>query len=442
MLRTNKFVFFTVLFFFIFYASLSFTSEGNKRISIDLYQAEVSDVLRMIGEQYGLNIIISKGVEGKISLRLENVLLKDALDVILEAVNCEMVKIGDILKVVPKIIKEEVTTIKTTTEIYTPKFLKATDLKNSIINLLTKEGKIDIFVRSSSGERDVLLITDTEENISRIRKIIEKLDTDPGQVLIESKMIETSLEKLSELGIDWDITGEITGSSKDTSFPFERKGTLSGFTFGRLSYEELKVVLKALETQGNTNIISNAKVATINGSPAEILVGSEVPIKLFERIKELGTWGITGYQKETIGIKLKVTPRIVDNKLISMEIHPEVSEITGWVNDEVGGVPIKGTREVTTNVIMEDGETIVIGGLLKESEVKNEKKVPFFGDLPLFRNFFKRKTASKQKTDLLIFITANILKKNFEGETVKIEKTDESEKERINSELEKLLQYK
>ncbi len=441
MLRVSKVVFFAVLISVIFCSQI-FSIEKEKRISIDLYQAEISDVLRMIGEQYNLNIIVSKGVEGKISLRLENVLLENALEVILEAVNCQMIKIGEIYKIVPKVTIEEIPPQKTVTEIYTPKFIKATDLKSSLLPLLTKVGKIDIFVRSSTGERDALIISDTSENVDRISKIIEKLDTDPGQVQIESKMLEASLEKLSDLGIDWDIMGEVTGSSRNTGFPFEGKGTTSGFTFGRLSFEELKVVLKALETQGNTNIISNAKVATINGRQAEILVGNEVPIRTFERAKETGTWGITGYQTESIGIKLSVTPCIIDKNLISMEIHPEVSEITGWVNDEIGGIPIKATREVTTNVIIEDGETIVIGGLLRESEVKEEKKVPFFGDLPVFGNLFKKKTASKQKTDLLIFITANIVKKSFESQTIETEKTEEKDKHILNNELKKFLEYK
>ncbi|MCK4248604.1 MAG: type II and III secretion system protein, partial [Candidatus Omnitrophica bacterium] len=202
-----------------------------------------------------------------------------------------------------------------------------------------------------------------------------------------------------------------------SSFPF---AGADAFTFGTLDFSQFSMVLEALFNRGDTEILSSPRIATIDNKPASIHVGDTVPIPMYERNAETGNMEVTGYEEIQVGIRLTVTPHINQDGFILMEIVPTVSSITGFTgpNNER---PITSQRTAQTTVMIKNGETVMIGGLIKENNVKTEKKVPILGDLPVIKYLFKHKVDTKQRTELLVFITPNLMKSGRIGGAVAAE---------------------
>ena len=217
-----------------------------------------------------------------------------------------------------------------------------------------------------------------------------------------------------DLGIAWNIQASASGAIKPTEFPFKTKGSHipvpapGDFTFGTLSLEKFTATLQALETSGKSNLLSSPSITTLNDKEAKIMVGDIVPIAKYEFNKETGTWEITGYDEKDIGITLTVTPHINQDNFVTMDVTPEVSEITDW-KGQFNERPVTSTRQARTQVRIKDGQTLVIGGLLKKTEIKGNTGVPFFSRIPVLGYLFGKRNATCEKTDLLIFITPHIL---------------------------------
>lgn len=180
------------------------------------------------------------------------------------------------------------------------------------------------------------------------------------------------------------------------------------FTLGSISYSNFSATLKALNTKTETTLIASPSIATLDGEEANIIIGDKVPIPTYERNAETGSLEITGYEEVNVGVLLAVTPIINNDNTITMKVHPEVSEITGYTgpNNER---PVISTREVTTLFTVENGKTMVLGGLTRELVVNTTRKVPFLGDIPLLGKVFTYRDDSNQRRELLIFITPRIL---------------------------------
>jgi len=166
--------------------------------------------------------------------------------------------------------------------------------------------------------------------------------------------------------------------------------------------------LEILNSRTDTNIISNPRITTLNNQEAKIIVGTIVPIPLYEYSTDTGTRIISGYENQKIGVQLVVTPNINEQKYITLDVVPSVDEITGWTGPD-NERPIISTRSATTKVMIKDGQTLVIGGLISEKKVKYKKKVPILGDIPILGLLFTKKEDTVDKTDLLIFITPRII---------------------------------
>jgi len=312
-----------------------------------------------------------------------------------------------------------------------------------------------------------LLVVDIPPVIERIRKAIEAIDVRPKQVLIETRIIEVNRNKLRDLGLDIS-----TGTVSPTSFqfnPVKRRGdktkgftteqSLGGnslssfaqpaafnpistdingtpaagtdvfstglnFAYRKLMGFEFEVVLHALEEDADANILSAPRILTLNNQEANILVGTKYPIIKSETSAVAGTTAVATASLDfyqNIGIQLKVVPQINAESYLNMIVHPIVSRITGYVSAGVvpgatGAIPIQypilEVREAETQVLMKDGETIVIGGLLRDQKATGNQGIPFLKDIPILGWPFSRRTNDTQKIDLLIFITARIVDEN------------------------------
>jgi type IV pilus assembly protein PilQ len=314
----------------------------------------------------------------------------------------------------------------------------------------------------SSIKSKTLLITDTASSLDRIKNyILPSVDKKPKQVLIETKLIEVNRDKLRDMGVDWgfgstaaptDATTPLTTqtmiknniatvatvggrslSSEATPSVFgPKEGSLirgiepynlgAEIIFKKLTGTKFEAVVHALEEDANANTLSAPKILTLDNQEASILVGFHTPI-LSSIVSPSSTAGAPATVTQTldyyqeIGIRLNVVPQVNDEGYINMIIHPSITSSTSSVpavstsgaDSTTTSYPIIDVREAQTQILLKDGETVVIGGLLKDVISKQTSGIPFLGKIPLIGGMFRRDTYDTQKVDLLMFITAKIV---------------------------------
>ena len=294
-------------------------------------------------------------------------------------------------------------------------------------------------------------MTDTPTYLERIEKVLKEIDVKPSQVLIEARIMEVNRDTLKDLGIEYATGSRVeshsqTRTNSDDLVNFGRteykratnsrlysESDTNAFTpsnfvpkatgltpinagleilIKRLFRTNMEVLIHALEEDVRTNTLSAPRILTLSGQEAVILVGQKYPIVESSVSGTSGTATVTLAYYQDIGIQLYVVPQITgDDQYINMIVHPVVSARDGTAT--VGGTnayPLLITREAETQVLMEDGETIVIGGLLKDVKSQGKIGIPILSDIPLIGGLFTRRTTDVEKIDLLIFITARIVK--------------------------------
>ncbi|MCF7873839.1 MAG: tetratricopeptide repeat protein [Candidatus Omnitrophica bacterium] len=307
----------------------------------------------------------------------------------------------------------------------------------TLLNLLSESGKIIPDTESNS-----ILVIDHSPNIAMIEEYLKMADNPSEQILIEARVVEVSLDKEHSLGVTWklwkegglDLGGSATlGSAADSSLdqqiPFRKPyyKPISGssqqdpFTIGIFD-DNIEVVLKALTTQLDTDILSAPKIATKNNLRAKIDVRTTIPylseVEKEDQETESGTDTTYTYEYEYAdeGVALEVTPLINPDRTITLDIHPEVKEITRFIAqvtpEGASGtpeLPETDIRVTQTKVTVKEGQTVVIGGLIKEKTSHGITKVPLLGDIPFLGNLFKSTKEEKQKTELLIMVSPKII---------------------------------
>jgi general secretion pathway protein D len=182
----------------------------------------------------------------------------------------------------------------------------------------------------------------------------------------------------------------------------------SDYTFGKLSFQEFNVALDILKQSSTTNLVSAPNVTTLDNQEAEIIVGTVVPIARYEHTEQTGALQISGYDEKKVGVRLLVTPHVGVDSTMILAVNPEISEILEY-RGQFNERPVTSTRSAQTQVEVRSGETVLIGGLIRTVDMKIERKVPILGDIPLIKFLFRHTTTSKQKVDLMIFITPHLI---------------------------------
>jgi len=366
-------------------------------------------------------------VKGTLTVHLDNVPFDQALNTVLTLKGYAYQVVGaNILRIVsPEILTEERTKAVTYTKIYPLNYAKAEEIKAQLDAIRTTEGRkgvISVDIRTNS-----LIITDTPEGLESAEKLIKELDKKLQQVMIEAKMVDVTISDIDDLGVSWTYKEGDTAATQQSIYPagvgkseqkivqgdnleVETKITVptSGllFNLGRVTDRlRLEARLAALVTKGKTKVLATPRVATLNNKEAKILIGDKVPFKT----TTMGTGGVSQESWEFLdaGVKLTVTPTINEAKQILLKVKPEVS-IPGTVTVP-GQPPTISTREAEVTVIVNNKETLVIGGLIKETDMVTLEKVPFLGDMPLLGTLFKYRHEKKDRTELLVFLTPTIL---------------------------------
>jgi type IV pilus assembly protein PilQ len=434
-----------------------FAYVGDK-LSLNFQDIDVRAVLQLIADFTDLNLVASDTVSGKITLRLQNVPWDQALELILKTKGLDKRQVGNVLMVAPaaEIAERERQEIETNKQLeelapLQTEFIKvlyadaqelfelfdddnngrgSDDDGPSTGSILSPRGSVIVDERTNS-----LLITETAEKLEEFRRLIKLIDVPLRQVLIEARIVIASSDFSKQLGVKWggakigsinknpfDVGGSLetledigdgrSGSGPITiGFPDALGVDLgvatptSKIAIGYTSSDLLlQLELSALEASGHGEVVSQPKVITGDKQKASIESGTEIPYQT------ASSSGETTIEFKDAVLKLDVTPRITPDDRIIMTLKINQDSIGEFVDGEFGSqVPTIDTTELRTEVLVENGETVVLGGIFQTEDIEAVSKTPFLGDLPYIGRLFKRTTNSQTKTETLIFITPRIL---------------------------------
>ncbi len=386
-------------------------TEGMATIDIDVQAATVTSVLRMFSEFSGENIIAGPEVDGKITAKIAGVPWLKALDTVLRTNGYGWQRDGDIIRIstLEKIdterLNEEV--VERRREAFLPletavvkvSYAKADEMTQPLEILLSSRGKIEADERTNA-----IIVTDIRPKVEAIREMAQILDFKTPQVEIIAKLVDVDARKIRDLGIDWSTTGFNQGdATADYSVTAGLPSAVGLVDFSLVGTDaDLNATLEMLERHDHAEIISNPRITTADNKEAKIVVGKKIPLIVSD---ESGN-AIT--ELTTIGIKLTVVPHINQDDRITLDLNPEVSDLSAQATVQ-GGIVIV-TAEANTRVIVENGQTAVIGGLIRTNESSVESGVPFLMDVPFLGNLFKSKNTVREERELLIFVTPRIIR--------------------------------
>jgi type IV pilus assembly protein PilQ len=399
-------------------ASRKTAVDTSRPISLDVQDADISTVLRSLAGFSGTNIVASPNVEGKVTVKLDEVPWEQALAVILRAHSYDYVVENGIYRVdTAESLRQEALSAKKAERqvddlerlemgLVVMRYANVEEVRSSLEQMLTKRGTIDIDVRTNS-----LLINDTPDRVAIIQETAERLDTQTPQVEINARLVDLDERATRELGISWGVAnfkadgGNVVGSASVTN-PVQ--DPVGDFRVGTVqSYGDLMLQLEAMENENRARLISNPVVTTTNNREATILVGQKIPLIVSD---EAGN-AIT--QLTTIGIQLRVTPHINSPDKVTLDIHNEVSDLSSQATVQ-GGVIIN-TNEADTRVLVENGQTAIIAGLIRNVESTYEKGIPVLREIPVLGMLFKHSSRTKQSRELVIFVTPTIVTPEYMG---------------------------
>ncbi|MCB0832996.1 MAG: secretin and TonB N-terminal domain-containing protein [Bacteroidetes bacterium] len=399
-------------------AQTSDSSAFNQRLTMNFKDADLLSILRLLARQNQLNLVANNDVKGRVTVHFNDVTLAEALETILKSNGFDYYIERDIIYVKPV---ETERSARMITRIFELHYTDAFDMKSAVQSMLSKRGRVEAFSRSQDGTIEqkrstMMLVCDTESNVATVDSLVHRLDVALDQVMIEVRMYEVTFDNTSDVGVGLPtaITGKINdarnpddpGAATDYTAIIPLEDKLQNIVMGKLSIERLMFSLNFLKTETNSKLVSNPKILTIDNRKAEISVGTTIPIRTISRS---AAGDIIAFTDKNVDVKVSVTPRIHPDSTMTLLIEPLIEDIVGYVGDENNRQPIISTRKARTQVVIKNNESVVIGGLLKESEVDVTFKVWLLSDIPLLGRLFTRKTKEKKKTDLLIFLTPHII---------------------------------
>jgi type IV pilus assembly protein PilQ len=398
----------------------------GEKIALDFYDTDIKNVFRILREVSGKNFAIDKDVTGKVTMSLDKPVPWDqVLDLVLRMNQLGQVYEGEIVRIATletlkkeddlrkaklesmRKAREEARALEPMTTMYIPiSYSSAKDeVKPHIEKILTpKRGSVTVDEKNNQ-----IIITDTVAKIRQAQEIIRRIDKVTSQVIIEARVVEVSSDFSRELGITWGTThgpGIIPGTGYETTtdlamnFPSQSTSTI-GISFSRLSGVPfvLNAQINALETTGEGRILSAPKILTLDNKKAKIKQGLEFPYL------ERDSSGGSSVKFKNIDLLLEVTPHVTPDNRISLMIFITKND----VDTITDGVPSVATNEAETELLINDGDTIVIGGIIKKSETQAQSAFPGLSKIPLLGWLFKNTTKRHQHDELLIFITPRIV---------------------------------
>ncbi|MEK6684225.1 MAG: type IV pilus secretin PilQ [Nitrospirota bacterium] len=409
----------------------------GRKLSLDFQDADISNVLRLLADVSALNIVIGDDVKGKVTLKLINVPWDQALDIVLKMNNLGQVREGNIIRVatVANITKQQddearaketkVRAEDLVTKVIYVNYAKAEDLAESLKKNLSPRGDITIDKRTNT-----MIVKDVNKHVNEVAALVRTLDTQTPQVQIEARIVQADTSFAQSLGIQWGVGFSNIGSNNISSVQGINSGSASqpgfgtftpdfavnlpgavaglsavpavGFNFGRFTDNPISLDLRlsAGELNGLTKTISSPKVTTLDNVKAKIEQGESIPFQ---------TTSQTGTQTQFVdaNLTLEVTPHITADQSIIMKVKVAKNQLGAFSGP--AGPSIK-KNEATTEVLVKDGETTVIGGIFENVNTETEVGIPLLSKIPILGWLFKSESKTDAKKELLIFLTPRIVK--------------------------------
>lgn len=438
----------------------------GKKISLDFQDIEVRRVLQLLADFTDINMVAADSVQGNITLRLKEVPWDQALDIVLKTKNLDKRRNGNVIWIAPvaelikaeeeeaKAIKQSVTLAPIQTEYMQLSYAKAADIEKLITqnksaqnsnnssnnssnttnnedkeSLLSSRGSVSIDARTNT-----LIVNDTQPFIDKIRNMVDLLDVQVKQVMVEARIVRASTEFAKEMGVKWGILSQgitnnnhlLVGGSDTTlwnlrtpdddgKYTIQRPDNLNvdlgvenaagRIAFGLISLSDfmLDLELSALQADGYGEVISTPKVLTADKQKATVESGVEVP---YQSTEGSGANATATTEFKDVVLKLDVTPSITPDGKVQMALDISSDSIAGVT--PMGEYYLNKNR-LNTNVLVENGETVVLGGIFEQETLNNQTKVPFLGDIPYLGRLFRKDIKSDNKRELLIFVTPRIV---------------------------------
>ncbi|MBC7816299.1 MAG: hypothetical protein IAG10_05345 [Planctomycetaceae bacterium] len=406
--------------------------------SIEFHEAEISEALAMLGQLSGMNILIGRGVSGRVpAANLQNITAEQALDAITKSLGYVYERDENFVFVWTASDSQarKQAARKTVSKVYRPLYVSVKDLQAIVTPLLSKPGGLIAVTNPSElgleesktkvggnnlAQTDALLVIDFPEVIAQVDGVICDIDVPPAQVVIEAMILSVTLNDTMKLGVNFAL---LNGSNKqlvtsgsgaqiknNVGFPGTDSiipaigefvtGT-SGLKYGFIQ-GDLTGFVEALETLAETSVVASPSVRVLNKQRAELIIGKRLGYKT---VTQNGAQSVENINFLEVGTKLLIRPFVSPDGQVRMEIHPERSD--GSINKD--GLPESRTTEVTSNVMVRNGSTIVIGGLIEEQANQSQSRIPGLGALPVVGNLFKQKSNDTTRTELIVLITPRIV---------------------------------
>jgi len=424
---------------------------SGRRIDLDFKDADIHNILRLLSEVGGVNVVTADNVGGTVTIRMRDVPWDQALDVVLQAKALGMVRQGNLLRVAPLAQleqereaaiarqKQQQQLAPLETRLVPVSYATADELQPRVRELLTERGTVSVDTRTN-----MLIVRDIVGQLDDVEDLVRSLDTQTPQVLIESRIVEASSTYSRDIGIQWGgnaVMSSATGNPTGLRFPSDLgiaggvptqdgptnglspfNGTVQnpnyavnlpavtgsgaggalGLTMGSLSGAvNLNVRLSAAEAAGSVRIISSPRVLTLDNNEASISQGTLIP---FSQVSAQGV--NTAFQEAKL--ELNVTPHVTSDGSVAMDVKITRNE-PDFGRVGANGDPTILEREAITQLLVDDGDTAVIGGIYTRNTGRNVDQVPFFGDIPVLGVFFKRRRFREDRNELLIFLTPRIV---------------------------------
>ena len=408
----------------------------SQKMSINMQDSDIKSVLMLIGELTGLNIVVSPAVKDTITANLENVSIKAALDVILKPNGYSYFTQENII-----IVKSSDTEIvrELETVIHKLKYVNSDDLAGPLGAVLTDQGKVQSFTpvvmaSGNTGVSNIIIISDVQENIPSVMAMVEELDKPIANINISVRFIESGVDSAQGSGIDWSRnTPIVLGNIPDTSgslLPFK----LSNMTVATLNPLQFGQAWKLMQARGQSKILASPQLTTLDNHSAETQITTTIYIEGSvsnmnrsnsfnnqnqNQIASAGggatnsnlnnqNFNARQITEKDVGIDLQVTPRINDENRITLMVNASVEALLSAA--EVSTDKPRATRRtVRTQVTVNTGDTVIIGGLISENAIENKKFIPVLSELPFIGKMFRSTTIDKEQRELLIFITPNVV---------------------------------
>ncbi len=377
---------------------LAATADAGQRITMSFQDMPFNEVMEMLSRQERVNILVSEGLDAKVSFNLYDVDLDEAIHSIAEAAGFAVEKRKGSYYIVDrdeagKYAVGDLTRLKTFKVQYTDPVLVEKILKKH----LSKYGKI-----TTLPKRNIIAVEDTPEFLKRIGTLLNELDREPKQILIEAKILEITLNDAESFGIDWSklfTSGRTSGSVGIQGLASPKSPGL----FFKLMSPSVELALDALKTRGRLRTLSTPKLLAMENEEASTVVGDRIGFKVTTTINQVTTESIKFLES---GVILRVTPSVDRQGRILLDVHPEVS--TASVSDD--GIPSKRTTQVSTMMLVPDGQTVFIGGLIKHIVNESREGVPVLGDLPGVGLLFRNNSKNVVNTETVVLITPKVIK--------------------------------